>query len=96
MTPKGCKLSTVQLSTYVKLVLGSIYVFFTLFGYWARGGGGSPKGLVHNLLMQFFTLDSSKSEVFKTYFFDSVITSNDHPRYVKHVLGRIYLFFTVF
>ena len=24
------------------------------------GGGGAPKGLVHNLLMQFFTLGSSK------------------------------------
>ena len=51
-------------------------MFFTLFGYWARGagGGGSPKGLVHNLLMQFFTLDSSKIEVFETYSFDIVIT----------------------
>ena len=39
-----------------------------------RGGGGSPKGLVHNLLMQFFTLDSSKIEVFETYFFDTRIT----------------------
>ena len=38
------------------------------------GGGGSPKGLVHNLLMQFFTLDSSKIEVFKTCFFDMVTT----------------------
>ena len=33
------------------------------------GGGGSPKGLVHNLLMQFFTLGSSKMEVFETFFF---------------------------
>ena len=33
------------------------------------GGGGSPKGLVHNLLMQFFILDSSKIEVFEPYFF---------------------------
>ena len=49
-------------------------MFFTLFGYWARGGGGSPKGLVHNLLMQFFTLDSSKIEVSETDFFDVVIT----------------------
>ena len=32
------------------------------------GGGGSPKRLVHNLLMQFFTLGSSKSEVFETFF----------------------------
>ena len=39
------------------------------------GGGGSPKGLVHNLLMQFFTLGSSKIEDSKTYFFcDIVIT----------------------
>ena len=43
-------------------------MFFTVFGYWVRGGG-SPKGLVHNLLMQFFTLGSSKIEVFETYFF---------------------------
>ena len=38
------------------------------------GGGGAPKGWVHNLLLQFFTLDSSKIEVFETYFFDIVIT----------------------
>ena len=52
---------------YVEHVLGRIYVFFTLFGYWVRGGG-SPTGLVHNLLMRFFTLGSSKIEVFETYF----------------------------
>ena len=40
----------------------------------AGGGGGAPKGLVHNLLMQFFTLRSSKIEVFETYGFDVVIT----------------------
>ena len=49
-------------------------MFFTLFGYWVRAGGVSPKGLVHNLLMQFSTLGSSKMEVFKTHFFDAVIT----------------------
>ena len=51
-------------------------MFFTLFGYYVRGGGGggAPKGLVHNLLMQFFTLGCSKIEVFKTCFFDIVIT----------------------
>ena len=50
-------------------------MFFTLFGYWAhRRGGGSPKGLVHNLLLQFFTLGSSKIEIFETYFSDTVIT----------------------
>ena len=50
-------------------------MFVTLFGYWAYGGGGGvPKGLVHNQLMQLFTLDSSKIEVFKTCFFDIVTT----------------------
>ena len=83
--------------SYAKHVLGRIYVFFALFGYQVGGGGGGPpKGLVHNLLMQLFTPDSSKMEVFKTSFFDIVTTQNDHPRYVKHVLGRIYVFFTLF
>ena len=46
--------------------------------------------------MQFFTLDSSKMEVFKTCFFDIVTTQYDHPSYLKHILGRIYMFFTLF
>ena len=41
-------------------------MFFTLFGYWVGGGGGAPRGLVHNLLMHFFTLGSSKIEVLET------------------------------
>ena len=40
-----------------------------------RGGGLSPKGLVHTLLMQFFTLGSSKIQVSETYFFDIVTTN---------------------
>ena len=73
-------------------------MLFTLFGYWvgAGGGGGVPKGLVHNLLVQFFTLDSSKIEVFKTCFFDIVTTQYDHPSYPKHALGRIHMLFTLF
>ena len=51
---------------------------------------------MHNLLMQFFTPDSSKIKVFETYFFDIVTTQNDHPSYVKHVLGRIYVFSALF
>ena len=81
---------------YVKHVLGRVYTFFTLFGYQVRGRGGPPKGLVHNLLMPFFTPDSSKIEVFKTCFFGIVTTQNDHPRYVKLVLGRIYVFLSLF
>ena len=51
---------------------------FTCFsphlGISSRGGGGFPKGLVHNLLMQFFIPDSSKKEVFETCFSDIVTT----------------------
>ena len=57
---------------------------------------GLVNGPVHNLLVQFFTAGSPKIEVFETCFFDIVTTQNDHPRYVKHVLGRIYVFFTLF
>ena len=39
------------------------------------GGGGSPKGLVHNLLVQFSTLDSSKMEDFETCFFFDIVTT---------------------
>ena len=53
---------------------------------------GLVNGPVHNLLMQFFTVASSKIEVFETDFFDIVTTQNDHPSYVKHVLGRITCF----
>ena len=58
-------------------------------GVWWGGGGGcgkavSPKGLVHNLLVQFFTQGSSPNQIFQ-FFFDLGTTQNDHPRYVKHV-----------
>ena len=80
---------------YVKQVFGPISIFFTSFWY-CLWGGGAPKALVHNLLMQFFTLDSSKIEVFKTCFFDIVTTQYDHPSYLKHVSGRIQMLFTLF
>ena len=68
---------------------------FTQFGKYVRGGV-PPEGLVHNLLMQFFTLDSSKIEVFETCFLYVMATQNDHPRYVRHALGCIYMFSTLF
>ena len=57
---------------------------------------GLVNGEVHNLLMQFFIPDRSKTEVFETCFFDIVTTQNDHSSYVKHVLGCIYVFSTLF
>ena len=53
-------------------------MFYTSFspylGIRSGGTGGAPKGLVHNLLLQFFTLGSSKIEVFESYSSDTVIT----------------------
>ena len=57
---------------------------------------GLVNGPVHNLLMQFFTSGSSKIEVFETCFYDIVTTQYDHPRYVTHVLGRIYMIYNPF
>ena len=48
--------------------------FSPYFGIRSARAGGSPKGLVHNLLVPFFTLGCSKVEVFETYFFDTLIT----------------------
>ena len=57
---------------------------------------GLVNGPAHNLLTQFFTLGSSKIEVFETCFLNIVTTQNDHPRYAKHVLGHIDVFFILF
>ena len=48
-------------------------MIFTLFGCLV-GGGGLPRDWYTTCFMQFFTLHSSKFEVFETYFFDIVIT----------------------
>ena len=69
------------------------YVFFTLFGC---GGGGLPRGLGHNLLMQFSSLGSSKWEFSETDFSDTLTIQNDQISYVKHVLAPLYVFFTLF
>ena len=62
--------------------------FSPYLGVW---WGGGPMGLVHNLLMRFFQPIQLKNRSFRNYFFHIVITSNDHPRYVKHVLACIYV-----
>ena len=63
-------------------------MFSTLLGYWLQMRG------VHNLLLQFFTVVTSKITLCDTYFFHIVTTQNDHSTYVKHVLGSSYVFFT--
>ena len=53
-----------------------LYVFFTLFGcFW--GGGGLPRGLGHNVLMQFSSLGSSRIEISETDNFDILTIQND-------------------
>ena len=42
--------------------------FSPYLGIRSGGGGLSTKGWVHNLLIQFFTLGSSKIEVFEAIF----------------------------
>ena len=82
--------------SYAKHVLDRIYVFFTLFGYQVGGGGGLPRDWCTTCLCSFSPRTAQKSKFFETCFFDIVTTQNDHPSYVKHVLGRIYVFFTLF
>ena len=55
-----------------------------------------PRGLGHKLLMQFYSLRSSKMEIFETDFFDTVTIQNAQISYVKHVLAPLYVFFTLF
>ena len=62
--------------SYVEHVLAPLSVFFILFGCWG-GGGGLPRGLRHNLLMQFSRLGSSKMEISETDFFDTLTIQND-------------------
>ena len=67
--------------------------------YLAVGGGGGeglPRGLGHNLLMQFSRPSSSKMEISKTDFFDTLTIQKDQISYVKHVLAPLYVFFTLF
>ena len=76
-------------SKVCKACFGPYLHVFHLIWVLGAGGGGGQMGLVHNLLMYFFTPYSLKIEVSETNFFDTVITQNDHPRYIKHVLARI-------
>ena len=81
--------------SYVKHVLAPLDVFFTLFGC-GGGGGGLPRGLGHNLLMQFSRLGSSTMEISEADFFDTLTIQNDQISYVKHVVAPLYVFFTLF
>ena len=80
--------------SHVKHVLAPFFVFFTLFGCW--GGGGLPRGLGRNLLMQFSRLNGSKMGISETDFFDTLTIQNAQISHSKHVLAPFYVFFTLF
>ena len=73
-------------------------VLFTLFGcffLWWRGGA-VPRGQRHNLLMQFSSLCGSQMECSEGYPVYIPTIRNDQISYVKHVLHRIHMVFTLF
>ena len=70
--------------------------FSPYLGNRSRGGGGGSQGIGTQPALAVFHPRQLKNPSLRTFFFDIVITQNDHPRYVKHVLGRIFLFFTLF
>ena len=55
-------------------MLQAVFICFSLYLGIGYGGGGLPKDWYTTCLMQFFSLGSSKIEVFETYFFDTVMT----------------------
>ena len=69
--------------------------FSPYLGVWG-GEGGLPRGVGHNLLLQFSSLGSSKMEIVKTDFFDILTIQKDQISYVKRVLAPLYVFFTLF
>ena len=66
------------------------------FRLYTHGWGGGSQGIGTQRAYAAFHPGQLKNEVFKAGFYDILITENDHPRYVKHVLGRIYVYFTLF
>ena len=65
---------------------------------WGReAGGGGGQGWYTTCCCNFSPVGTSKNQVSdKDYVLDIVTTQNYHPIYVKHVLGRIYVLFTLF
>ena len=76
----------------------AVFTCFSAYLGIGRRVGGSPKGLVHNLLMEFFTLDSSKLKFSKFIFLDTVFAQAEHKKnctelgmaVLKYHQGRAY------
>ena len=70
---------------------------FTLLGHLMRGGGGGghPKRTVNTTYLEFPTLGTSKIKVLQKKS-DIVTTQKGHASYVKHELGSMCAFFSLF
>ena len=62
--------------------------------FFCGGGGGVPRGLGHNLLMQLSSLCSSKMEISETDFLNILTIHNYQISYVKYVLDPIHVLWT--
>ena len=74
-------------------------MFQTLFVCFSPylGGGAVPRGPGHNLLVQFYSLGSSKMEISETVFFFDILTIQKYQiSYVKDVVAPCYVVFTLF
>ena len=71
-------------------------MFFTYLGIRSELGGGGCQGIGTQPTYVVFQPLQLKNRIFETCFFDIVITQNDHPRYVKHVFGRVCVCLTLF
>ena len=60
------------------------------------GGGGTPRGLGHNLLMQLSSSAAQKWQLPKLIFFYILTIHNDQISYVKQILDPIHVLFTLF
>ena len=69
-------------------------MFFTLVGCWVLGGG-LPREWYRTCLRSISPRVAEKSKFRKLNFFDIVAIHNYHRSYVKHVLGSIYVVFTL-
>ena len=77
---------------HLKHVLGSLYVFYPIWVLGVQGGGGGIlQGIGAQPAYVVFHPGQLKNRSFRNFFFDIVTIHNDHPSYVKHVLGSLFI-----